>query len=55
MEFLKHNAGWILVILSLVVIVSVVWYLIFGVQGGGSYEGGTLVESIKDIRAMVSL
>lgn len=50
MEFLKHKAGIILLIASLVVIVAVVWYLMFGMQGGGSYEGGTLVENIKDMQ-----
>lgn len=49
MEFLKHKVGLILLILSLVVIVAVVWYLMFDMQGGGSYEGGTLVKGISDI------
>lgn len=55
MEFLKHKAGLIVLIISLIVIVAAVWYLMFRMGEGGSYEGGTLVESIRDIRMMVSL
>lgn len=50
MEFLKHKAGLIVLIVSLVIIVAAVWYLMFGMQGGGSYEGGTLVEGINDMQ-----
>lgn len=52
MEFLKHKAGVILLIVSLIVIVAAVWYLMFGMPEGGSYEGGTLVEGIRNTELM---
>ena len=49
MGFLKHKAGLIVLIVSLVIIVAAIWYLMFGTPQGGSYEGGTLVEGIKSL------
>lgn len=55
MEFLKHKAGLVLLVVSLILIVVAIWYLMFGMSGGGEFEGGTLVEGIRDIRVMVRL
>lgn len=55
MEFFKHKAGLVLLVVSLIIIVAAIWYLMFGMSGGGKFEGGTLVEGIRDFRVMVHL
>lgn len=55
MEFFKHKAGLIVLIISLIIIVAAVWYLMFGMSDGTKFEGGTLVEGIRGIRMMVRL
>lgn len=55
MDFLKHKAGLILLVVCLILIIAAIWYLMFGMTGGGEFEGGTLVERIGDILLLVCL
>lgn len=55
MDFFKHKAGMILLVVCLILIIAAIWYLMFGMAGGGEFEGGTLVERIGDIRMLVCL
>ncbi|MBS6646437.1 MAG: hypothetical protein KH366_22920 [Clostridiaceae bacterium] len=46
MEFLKHKAGILALVVCLLIILSVIWYLMFG-TGGDAVMEGTLVRGIK--------
>ncbi|MEG0215321.1 MAG: hypothetical protein RR590_07890 [Hungatella sp.] len=53
MEFIKKRVGIILLILSLIVVLAAIWYLLFGMQNGIAYEGGTLVETMWHAQKMM--
>lgn len=45
MEFLKHKAGILTLVVCLLIILAVVWFLIFG-TGGDTSMDGTLVRGM---------
>ena len=53
MEFLKHNWGYVLLVLVVLAVAAAVWYLLFLTGGSDPYAGGMLVKAAEGMRKAV--